>query len=131
MEPQQPTGPEPQQPAPASPPPSTPPPASRPPAAQPPAAQPPAATAPPAMAQGVPPAASSWQGPPIEDGPAPGVRFGGFGARLIAYIVDGLIQGIVFTLVSIILLAIGVGAATSDAGASPGPPLPPGSWSAS
>jgi len=127
MEPQQPNGPEPQEPAPAAPPaPIAPPPAAAatpppPAAAQPPAPQPPVGTPPPA---GMPPAGapppSSWQGPPIEEGPAPGVRFGGYGARLIAYIIDGLIQGIVFLLVSIILLAIGVGAASTDANAIAG-----------
>jgi uncharacterized RDD family membrane protein YckC len=132
MEPQQPTGAEPPQPAPDTQPPSAPPPAPAPapaaqpaaptPAAQPPApgAQPPAATPPPT---GVPAAAmppsSNWQGTP-EEGPAPGVRFGGYGARLVGYIVDGLIQGVVFTLVSIILLAIGVGAINTDSGAVAG-----------
>jgi uncharacterized RDD family membrane protein YckC len=119
-QPQQPTGAEPQQPAPGTEPPSTPPAAQPPaPAAQPPvpapAAQPPAPTPPPAA---IPPS-SNWQGTP-EEGPAPGVRFGGYGARLVGYIVDGLIQGVVFTLVSIILLAIGVGAINTDSGAVAG-----------
>ncbi len=120
MDPQQPTGPDPQQPGPVAPPQSaaTPPPPA---ASQPPAPQPPAGVpAQSAMPPGTTPPPSSWQGPPIEDGPAPGVRFGGYGGRLVAYIIDGLIQGVVFSLVSIILLAIGVGAATSDATALAG-----------
>ena len=35
--------------------------------------------------------AVSWEAPPPEAGPAPGYEFGGFGARLVAYIVDALI----------------------------------------
>jgi uncharacterized RDD family membrane protein YckC len=128
MEPQQPTGAEPPQPAPDTQPPSAPLPAPapaptaavQPPPAQPPAAQPPAATPPPAgMSPGSVPPSSGWQGTP-EVGPAPGVRFGGYGARLVGYIVDLIIQGIVFTLVSIILLAIGVGAVNTDSGAVAG-----------
>ena len=33
-----------------------------------------------------------WSGPPPEDGPAPGVEWASPGARLVGYIVDGLIQ---------------------------------------
>jgi uncharacterized RDD family membrane protein YckC len=51
----------------------------------------------------------SWQSPDPEGGPAPGVDFASPGARLVAYIVDGLIQfglSIVFLLVGTVLLAI-------------------------
>jgi uncharacterized RDD family membrane protein YckC len=51
----------------------------------------------------------SWQSPDPEGGPAPGVDFASPGARLVAYIVDGLIQfglSIVVLLVGTILLAI-------------------------
>jgi uncharacterized RDD family membrane protein YckC len=33
----------------------------------------------------------SWQAPAPEPGPAPGFEFGGFGARLVAYILDAII----------------------------------------
>lgn len=49
-------------------------------------------------------APSAWQAPEPEVGPAPGVEFAGFGARLVAYIVDT----IVITLI-IIALAIAAG----------------------
>lgn len=75
------------------------------------------------MPPGAAPPPSAWQGPPIEDGPAPGVRFGGFGARLVGYIVDGMIQFVVIILLSIILGAIGIGAASADATALAGATL--------
>jgi uncharacterized RDD family membrane protein YckC len=51
----------------------------------------------------------SWQSPDPEGGPAPGVDFASPGSRLVAYIVDGLVQfglSIVFLLVGTVLLAI-------------------------
>ena len=51
----------------------------------------------------------TWQSPEPEGGPAPGVDFASPGARLVAYIVDGLVQfglSIVFLLVGTVLLAI-------------------------
>lgn len=39
--------------------------------------------------------APSWQPPERVPGPAPGVEFGDFGPRLVAYIVDGLLVGAV------------------------------------
>ena len=50
-----------------------------------------------------------WSGPPPEDGPAPGIEFATPGARLVGYLVDGLIQfglSIALFLVAAILLAI-------------------------
>ena len=46
---------------------------------------------------------TQWTPPEVEAGPAPGVSFGSPGARLVAYIVDGIIQ---FGL-SILLFIIG------------------------
>ncbi len=54
-----------------------------------PAAPPPMGVAPP---QGPPAAPPPWQRPPETPGPAPGVDFGPAGERLVAYIVDNLIQ---------------------------------------
>lgn len=51
-------------------------------------------------------APTAWQAPDPEAGPAPGVEFAGFGARLVAYIIDSLI-----ILVVIIVLAIVAGLA--------------------
>jgi uncharacterized RDD family membrane protein YckC len=36
---------------------------------------------------------SGWVAPAEEPGPAPGYVFGGFGARLIAYLIDGRRRG--------------------------------------
>ena len=47
-----------------------------------------------------------WKSDPVAVGPAPGVEFAGYGARLIAYIIDGLILGVVISVLSIVLLAI-------------------------
>ncbi len=55
---------------------------------------------------------SGWSAPPEEIGPAPGVEFGGYGSRLIAYIVDGIIVAIVTTV--IILVGVLILTATSD-----------------
>lgn len=52
---------------------------------------------------------SSWTAPEPVVGPAPGVEFAGHGARLIAYIVDILIQGalsIVVFLVTLVATAV-------------------------
>jgi uncharacterized RDD family membrane protein YckC len=59
-----------------------------------------------------PPPSSSWQAPEPVVGPASGYEFGGFGERLIAYLVDVLI--VTFLVIAIIILAglvVGVGAA--------------------
>jgi uncharacterized RDD family membrane protein YckC len=66
------------------------------------------------------PPQGSWQAPPMEAGPAPGVRFAGYGARLIAYIIDGIVLAIVVTVVSIALLAILAAAAASNSDAVAG-----------
>lgn len=55
----------------------------------------------------------NWQAPAETYGPAPGVRFAGLGARLIAYIVDGFILGIVIIAVSVVFGLLLAGAATS------------------
>jgi uncharacterized RDD family membrane protein YckC len=45
----------------------------------------------------------AWAAPREEAGPAPGVKFASHGLRLIAYIVDSLIVGFVFTVVVVIM----------------------------
>jgi uncharacterized RDD family membrane protein YckC len=72
------------------------------------AAPPPAPSPEPATAAPPPPASYSWQTPPeaMTTGPAPGVRFAPHGPRLVAYIVDVIIVGVVVTLISIIGLAV-------------------------
>ena len=59
------------------------------PAAAPPPPTPPAAAAP----------AVAWESPEIQGGPAPGVEFAPHGARLVAYILDGIIIAIVLTVI--------------------------------
>ncbi len=64
-------------------------------------AVPPPATPPPAAAAPSPaPPPSAWERPDDVVGPAPGYEFGGAGERLVAYLVDSLIIGV---------LVIGVG----------------------
>jgi uncharacterized RDD family membrane protein YckC len=92
-------------PAPPYPPPALPPAPDYPPAAPPPPSYPPPAYPPPA----------SWPAPVEAVGPAPGVRFASHGARLVAYIVDGILVGVLVTIVAV-LLSFGV-AALAVAGA--------------
>jgi uncharacterized RDD family membrane protein YckC len=58
----------------------------------------------------------SWQAPPIDSGPAPGVKFAGYGARLVAYIVDAIVLGIVIAVLSVVFIALIAGAAANDSG---------------
>ena len=57
-----------------------------------------------------PPAASTpityWEAPKEEVGPAPGVKFASHGARLVSYIIDSLIIGVVYLVVFIIGSAV-------------------------
>lgn len=80
-------------------PPSTP---SQPPAAPPPSAPPPSAPVPaPAPAPAAP---SGWaQVAATAPGPGPGVEFAPHGGRLVAYIIDGFIAGIIVTILLIVL----------------------------
>jgi len=48
---------------------------------------------------------TAWQAPPEVAGPAPGVEWAGFAERLLAYIIDGLILGAIFVVLSIFLVA--------------------------
>jgi uncharacterized RDD family membrane protein YckC len=58
--------------------------------------------------------ATGWQAPAEEPGPAPGYAFGGFGARLLAYIIDVLIVGAAITvLLLVVAVPIGLSAAGS------------------
>jgi uncharacterized RDD family membrane protein YckC len=59
----------------------------------------------------------SWEAPATSDGPAPGVEFAPHGARLVAYIFDGIIISIVF-IVAILVAAplIANGSTTSASG---------------
>jgi uncharacterized RDD family membrane protein YckC len=94
----------------------------QPPAAQPPTppAQPPAyppqqaAAYPPAGQPGYP-APQPWNAPVPVAGPAPGVKYAGHGARLIAYIVDGFIAGLLVWATIIVLgILVGILAATGS-----------------
>ena len=61
-----------------------------------------------------PPPPASWA-PPVQTGPAPGVSYAGSGQRLIAYIVDGFIMGLVILVFYFIGgLAIAAGVASSS-----------------
>ena len=78
-----------------------------------PAPAPPVAPAPPPPAAA--PAPSSWETPPLVAGPAPGYEFGGFGERLIAYIVDILIVTALIIAIAIVGgLIVGAGAASGS-----------------
>jgi uncharacterized RDD family membrane protein YckC len=52
---------------------------------------------------------SGWQGPPPQPGPAPGVEFASYGARIVGYIIDSIIV----TIITIILVVIGLGILTA------------------
>jgi len=69
--------------------------------------------------------ASTWQAPQRPAGPAPGVEFGDFGPRLVAYIIDGLIVGAVVIAAALIwvtfaFLSGGLRASGMDLGAGLG-----------
>jgi len=49
-----------------------------------------------------PPPAVAWQSPEPLEGPAPGVEFAPHGGRLVAYIIDGIIIGIVVSLICLV-----------------------------
>jgi len=49
-----------------------------------------------------PPPTVSWENPEPQEGPAPGVEFAPHGGRLVAYLLDGLIIGIVVTVIATI-----------------------------
>lgn len=59
---------------------------------------------------------AGWQAPDRTVGPAPGVEFGDFGPRLVAYIIDGLIVGAIVIVVMIawLLLALATGGISND-----------------
>ena len=111
MDPQQPPEPQPAPPEPAAPP-ATPAPAAPPPASAPPPA---GAPAPAAAAWSTTDPASAPPGWKSDEpiGPAPGVAFAGYGARLIAYIIDWLIIGLA---VGILWVVIAVALASGDNG---------------
>jgi len=54
----------------------------------------------------------AWQTDPDPAGPAPGVDFAGYGARLIAYFLDGLLLGVAIVAMWVVLTAILVGSAS-------------------
>lgn len=84
---------------------------------QPPAPQP----APPQPYGSAPPVgAAAWQAPADELGPAPGVRFAESGARLVAYIVDGLIQFGVAVVLFLVVSVLFLGAASTESNAASG-----------
>jgi uncharacterized RDD family membrane protein YckC len=108
--------------------PAEPTPPAYPPAAQPPAYPPaepsaPAAWPPPPAypaAQPPPPTqypAQAWPGPVEPLGPAPGLQFAPHGARLVAYIVDAILIGVLVTAVAIALALLTAGLAAVGAGA--------------
>ena len=51
---------------------------------------------------------SGWQPPSPVAGPAPGFEFGGPGARLVAYIIDVVITGVVILLLSLLIALLAV-----------------------
>lgn len=82
-------------------------------------ATPPAPVAPPAAAAAPPPPPlappPAWEAPDDEVGPAPGLSYGGAGERLVAYIVDILINSVIVLIVAVLGgLIVGAGAATGS-----------------
>jgi hypothetical protein len=83
-------------------------------AAPPPAAPPPAASAPPPAASAPPPATGNWQTPPpvlvaAAAGPAPGIAYADLTTRVIAFIIDGILLGILSAFISLALGALLLG----------------------
>ncbi len=68
------------------------------------AAPPPSMAPPPPPAQPVPaaPAPFAWQPVQAEIGPAPGVKFAGHGGRLVACIIDVIIVGVIWVVLTVI-----------------------------
>src|SRR5919201_1169257 len=67
-----------------------------------------------AMAQQPP---VSWEAPEEVRGPAPGLEYGGFGARFVAYLVDAFVVTIAIIVLSIVLgTVIALGAANNSGG---------------
>jgi uncharacterized RDD family membrane protein YckC len=63
-----------------------------------------------------PPPPTTWEAPPEEVGPAPGYAFGGFGERLLAYLLDGIVNFVAIVVIAILGgLVIGVGAVAGSA----------------
>ncbi|OGO59327.1 MAG: hypothetical protein A2V85_09105 [Chloroflexi bacterium RBG_16_72_14] len=83
---------------------------------------PPAQTPPPSYSPppGYSPPPQSWQAPEPDTGPAPGVRFAGPGARLLAYIVDTILLSAVFILIFFLFTALAIGTASADGDVSGG-----------
>lgn len=54
--------------------------------------------------------------PTVADGPAPGVRFAGPVQRLVAYLIDGFVTGMVYLVIALILGAIIAAAGSADMG---------------
>ena len=71
-------------------------------AATPPATAPVAAAAPPPAA----PPAPTWQAPPGEPGPFPGLKFADHGKRLVSYILDVIIVAVLTTVAAIALVIL-------------------------
>jgi uncharacterized RDD family membrane protein YckC len=82
---------------------------AQPPSPQPPSPLPPSPQAPYQQQSGQPVLA------PYSDGPAPGVKFAGAAGRLVAYLIDGFVAGVVVFVVFMVLTVIA--AASSSAGA--------------
>ncbi len=58
---------------------------------------------------------AGWQAPEPEPGPAPGYAFGGFGPRLVAYIIDIVIFGVIATILLIVGTLLAVTSAVAGA----------------
>jgi uncharacterized RDD family membrane protein YckC len=76
--------------------------------------QPPPTAAPPPPPAAAPPPAVAWESPEIVGGPAPGVEFAPHGARLVAYILDVIIIGIVVSVIALIGVAVFFSGATIE-----------------
>jgi uncharacterized RDD family membrane protein YckC len=74
---------------------------------------PPTAAAPPPP-PATPPPAVAWESPEVAGGPAPGIEFAPHGGRLVAYILDGIIIGIVVSVIALIGVAAFFSGATIE-----------------
>jgi uncharacterized RDD family membrane protein YckC len=52
-----------------------------------------------------------WVAPPPDEGPAPGVAWGGYGERFLAYLIDGFVVSLLFIVPFLVLLGTAFGTA--------------------
>lgn len=68
-----------------------------------------------------PPPPITWEAPPEEEGPAPGVKFASHGTRLVAYIIDSLIVALAYIVIFVVATFFAVAASRAADVSRPSP----------